>query len=1185
MLSYKDPQWMEKAALARARQRKPELAVKALQAAWVEGRPASAANAFRVATQLAAWNLLPQAEVYARQGVHLAGKDLLAVPQNAEGAVVFARLMARQRRAAEVFTLYGPLAAAAGPSPSSPTVVLQQVEKEGLASVTDDDWRKALVARRRQQTQTSFREAVEAIATVAGELYTPEEKATFASLLDARRANRPAQEVVDLWIPAARSAGLFDREVAWRRDVLLHGGALAAAQLTPFDALTAQRMENTTRAETLELYAAGLKLKDQPPVLTMAAQAWQDAGNRARETALLRKLVLARGQREQQERLFDLYLKGDAAALLALTTGREDVADAAANFVLAHGTQAQAFSAVAHRAAARPPVWGSAAQALTGLYFGDTSSRTHAAFATALADGTIGERLQQPPDENRQLIGKPWFYYGTRYGYLLTFSPEPGKDAEDYLPAQLESGSADPAGFNALARTYLDAGRPAQAIAEYRHVMELDPADPTPHVDVAQALWDSGQKDAALAEWRTALTLLRGMVDLRAVPETFWTEFAAVAGSAAQYGLGTQLRPSMDLVLTAYLRKNAGYRANELLTNALGSLVEQQPAEAVAWVLGLIGNAPPESQGAMLADLAAATDFPEAQRESVFLRELALQAAAVQAATDASADYVRSTLTATQARYIRWLIRQQRVADAQRVLDAIPTAPRKDDNAAQDNAAQLADDPAQPGDDELTRLAVYLAARQHRLPPLLSRFQADPSSAPSLSLLAGVANTLRLEKDAAGSRLLLEYVFAARLETQSLTAADFLALAEARLTTGDMPGALDLLRRSMQQGDLYEALDAASRLLMQTGHPAEALPWLTRLAAGVPWNAAFRLRLGEAQAALQQNQAAAATLAATAADAQAAYPLRAIAADALHALPGAKQFASAELTQLAGGTPARPAPLARQAQSARQAQQFQPGQPYFVFSRLSAAAVAPSPQSAALLQAALRSAAEPQLDFFRLQLFRAAMAAGDDRLASVAITPVLAAHPELRSSGRPTPDDETLLAQPTDSADEPTGNAPSDAANDLTATTPSSTTLSPSIEARFTVRAAVRTSRDRRTLLLMLAAMAEHLGEDAQALNDLQAASAIAAAPAPPMTSAAPGSSSPAVLGSARFAANAASSPLARQTAQQIATRIAALQSRFAVARENATRRPVLGKAVEQTVLVQPREPAPTTPPAVEVTP
>ena len=65
LLSYKDPQWMVKTAEARARQGKNAEAVQALRTAWIDGRPAEAANDFRVAEQLEKWDLLREASGFA----------------------------------------------------------------------------------------------------------------------------------------------------------------------------------------------------------------------------------------------------------------------------------------------------------------------------------------------------------------------------------------------------------------------------------------------------------------------------------------------------------------------------------------------------------------------------------------------------------------------------------------------------------------------------------------------------------------------------------------------------------------------------------------------------------------------------------------------------------------------------------------------------------------------------------------------------------------------------------------------------------------------------------------------------------------------------------------------------------------------------------------------------------------
>ena len=69
-LSYHDPQWMVKEAEARARQGRNADAVKALEEAWIAGRPAAASNYVEVATRLEQWGLLDEARNYAEKCVN-----------------------------------------------------------------------------------------------------------------------------------------------------------------------------------------------------------------------------------------------------------------------------------------------------------------------------------------------------------------------------------------------------------------------------------------------------------------------------------------------------------------------------------------------------------------------------------------------------------------------------------------------------------------------------------------------------------------------------------------------------------------------------------------------------------------------------------------------------------------------------------------------------------------------------------------------------------------------------------------------------------------------------------------------------------------------------------------------------------------------------------------------------------
>ena len=85
-LAYKDPQWMEKVAITRARQGKIREVVAALQLALIVGRPDNAENYFEVARRLESWGMLEQARSFAEQGVAKADPELLASAEHHAGA-------------------------------------------------------------------------------------------------------------------------------------------------------------------------------------------------------------------------------------------------------------------------------------------------------------------------------------------------------------------------------------------------------------------------------------------------------------------------------------------------------------------------------------------------------------------------------------------------------------------------------------------------------------------------------------------------------------------------------------------------------------------------------------------------------------------------------------------------------------------------------------------------------------------------------------------------------------------------------------------------------------------------------------------------------------------------------------------------------------------------------------------
>jgi tetratricopeptide (TPR) repeat protein len=975
LLTYKDPQWMEKSALARARQGKNDLAVRALQTAWIEGHPAAAQDDFRVAERLESWYLLDQARTFAEQGIKLAGDDFLASPEYRSGVTTYARILTRQRHTADLLAaLQKAVDAVNSASASSPSLLLQQAERQGPAAVTDQQWRLDRIAQRKTQAVAALQAALTSSGNAVAEFYTPEEKLAYAQLLDAQRANKSDAEVATLWIPAAQAAGLKDREAQWRQDLLLHPdpanrGQLAAAQLDPYNTLEKQRMDDVTRARTLEAYAALFPAKDRQPTLLLALDAWSDAVDHPSELRLLRSLSHAPERTDLRDRYFRLLLQSDPKSLLAeASSNSEDYADAAANYLFAHGSQSLAYEAVQARAHTRPPVWGAANTALTGLFFAERSPRTDSAFRSTLGDATIADRLAHPADRNQQLVGRDWFYYGTRYGLFRTIAPtSASEDPEDFLPATLEASPTAASSYLTLAQAYADSNHPDDAAREYHHALELTPRVPAIHRSIALAYWPAGSspsnRQEALDQWNAALSLLRAQVDLRAVPESFWIDFAAIAQDATARRLGSTLRPAMDTVLRAYIAKNGNYRSTELLQSAYLSLATQDDAAATDWIFALASAA--RNPAAILAQLDTPW-FPRTQLGRLYRRqyELAQTAAAANASTSDQPNLLVAGVDQARTRLLTYLFDQHTSAadhEAQTLLDAAPSNPSQQD--------------------ALQSSRILLAAHQSRIPALLDTFTANPASAPSLELIASVASTLRTQGDHASSLLLLEYVFQQRFAAHQLTPPDYLALAQARLdanTPAATASALELLHRLVMlpsngdpSSDLYANLDSAAGLLERNHHAPDAISFLTTLADATPWNPAYRLRLAHAQLELKQPAPATTALVAIASASTTPYRLRAEAASTLKPASSPGSLGSAELNLLAASAP--PSPTSAD-------------QPYFLPARIAAAEAAPAAAKPALL---LQAIAVTPSDSLRLAIFRAELALHHDERALAVIQPLL----------------------------------------------------------------------------------------------------------------------------------------------------------------------------------------------------
>ena len=411
--------------------------------------------------------------------------------------------------------------------------------------------------------------------------------------------------------------------------------------------------------------------------------------------------------------------------------------------------------------------------------------------------------------------------------------------------------------------------------------------------------------------------------------EVFYSGFSMVQGHLGERHLGERFRAQTDAILQPYLVRNGSYRSNELLEAAYSAAAT--PAVGIAQLLSAAATAPTALQ--ILGDLSNASWLDAGARVQILEREIEL---ARTHPADAQTTLPRS-LAEYESELLTLLLDRNDLVKAQALLNTIPAQP--------ESTPEL----------EVSR--IVLAVRSGHLAALLQHWRDDPDTLPQQAQLDSAARSLQRATAAytplpAAIRPLLEFNVEQKQLANTLMPTDFLSLAEFRIATGDLPGALQLLNRltlrpvsaesdpdAARATDVYVNSDSAATLLETTHHLPEAIPFLAALASAQPWNATYRLRLAEAQAATPASRAQAIdALAKIVPDPAAPYAIRVRAAASLRALKPVQMPppGSAELALLL--TPQPSAAAARQ--------------PYFSYARTAAAAntATPAAERIALLR-------------------------------------------------------------------------------------------------------------------------------------------------------------------------------------------------------------------------------------------
>jgi predicted Zn-dependent protease len=949
-LEYKDAKWMEKLAETRARQRRIPDAVTALNTALIDPQPKNPDSYFTAARRLEHWNMLPQALAIAQEGVDVAGTELLAGTRNTADAALYARIATRLRQPEKALDV---LAAARTAAASSLPVLQQQMAREGIAAITDREWRERTLDVRRSNALSGWQAALREMGAVARSYFTPEEKSNLEKLAQTRFGGTVA-EINESGVPLAEAAGLAPLEARWRSQLMNAPGPeeLRLTRMRAYITLQRRRLAIGSLGAELERFADNLLPADRNLAWREAAETYRATRDATGELRV-RILETQQGNSSDDNRYFELLLAQRPDDLVRLAASNSYRAQPVANFVMQHGGPALTHRVIAAFGTARPPVWNRSYQALAGLNFGEKTPATQTAFVSVLGDQTIGERIGHPADRAQQHAGSIWFYYGSRYGEYLAVAQQ--GDAEDFLPAQLEQSPATASAYESLADYYAETAQNKSAIADYQHVLELGASNNAVRLKLASTYFKSGARAEALAQWRQVFTTLRAQADQMRVPENFWTDFTALCSDLRTRHLFSQFRPETDALLRGYLRRNGNYRSNELLHSAYTAM--EDPVPATAWLLDLAGAAP--RPDLVLGDVVDARWIPAKQRDPIFERVATTREDALARAEGPAREYADADLRSWQLRWLRHLLQQRELERARTLLQSVPAETRQ---------ARLS---------EFLPIELQIAEQSGTLDVLLQSYRANAQTSPTPQMLRAAAQTLRFNGQRAASRTTLELAFALEIELHQLNAPNMLGLAEIRLADGDVTGAVQLLRRlTLVVGSPLENLEPAAALLEKTGHPREAIGFLNQLAKAVPWDERVQLRLARARiAAGVEVENARDDLATLAARNEAAYEVRTQAATALAGARPQVNTGSAELQLLAAGE----VPAAAAA-----------NQPYFLPARLAASQkLTDEAARALLLRAALADV--PRSDVARAQLFRSLAKLQQDEMALLCFQPLLPA--------------------------------------------------------------------------------------------------------------------------------------------------------------------------------------------------
>ena len=375
--------------------------------------------------------------------------------------------------------------------------------------------------------------------------------------------------------------------------------------------------------------------------------------------------------------------------------------------------------------------------------------------------------------------GATWFYYGSRYGEYLGVTRQ--GNPEDYLPAVLEESPANRFGISDGGEDYYaDSGDTARAITDYKHTLELAPGRADVYDSMALAYFKQGARAEAIAQWKHAFAILLQQVNRARVPETFWGDFGRTCDQLHAHGVFTILKPDADAILRTYLRRNGNYRSNAVIYSAYTAVGESGAGNEVGFsILRRLPRIRPPCWPCWT--WWSCHWIPLAQRGPIYQRIMEIKQDAVSKAEELQKENAEAEFRLWQDRWVRHLVRMRQYKQAGRCDRVDSRRDARDADAAKSwSRSEIAS----------CRQSRDGSRFQDRCLPRRPAIGARPGC-----VLRAAARQMFDAGDKQSARKVLEFVFAREIDQHNLVAANFLGLAEIRIAAGDVPSAVDLLRR------------------------------------------------------------------------------------------------------------------------------------------------------------------------------------------------------------------------------------------------------------------------------------------------------------------------------------------------------------------------------------------------------